>query len=388
LEESLAALTDSRIRPRILTKTVTRAVLVMLLSRLGSLHALGQSKASPWWRGWLGQSLPSADSLGRIVALLDPDQLREVLHEQYVRLRRSKAVAPTAGGLTALILDGHELHSSYRRCCGGCLKRRIKTRIGYRTQYYHRIVVAMLATDPFVVWLDLEPLREGDDEIGAAVRLLQRVLQRYPRAFDLVAGDALYSDTRIYQMVLAHHKDVLTVLKRNTPSLLEDAQALCAITPPDRHCSERIDQMLWDLDELETWAEVGRPVRVVRSNEHKRVRRQVDRAHEDVLSEWTWVTTLSKGRAGTHAVVELGHARWAIENHGFNEAVTRWHFGHIYRHEPQAILVNCLLAMIAMNLFFAFYHRNLHPAFRRQSCPLHLSQLLAADLLQRPTRPP
>jgi hypothetical protein len=38
-----------------------------------------------------------------------------------------------------------------------------------------------------VVWLDLEPLREGEDEIGAAVRLLQRVLQRYPRAFDLTA---------------------------------------------------------------------------------------------------------------------------------------------------------------------------------------------------------
>jgi hypothetical protein len=246
----------------------------------------------------------------------------------------------------------------------------------------------MLATKPLVVWLDLEPLREGEDEIGAAVRLLQRVLQRYPRAFDLVAGDALYSDARIYQVVLAHHKDVLTVLKRNTPSLLEDAQALFAITPAERRSSERIDRMLWDLAELNTWAEVGRPVRVVRSNEHKRVRRQVDGAYEDLLSEWTWVTTLSKGRAGTQAVVELGHARWAIENQGFNEAVTRWHFDHIYRHEPQAILAYSLLAMLAMNLFFAFYHRNLHPAFRKESCPLHVRQLLVADLLQRTARPP
>ena len=86
-------------------------------------------------------------------------------------------------------------------------------------------------------------------------------------------------------------------------------------------------------------------------------------------------------RAGLHAaVVDMGHGRWSIENQGFNELVNRWHADHVYKHHPAALLVFLLLALLCLNVFMAFYHRNLKPAVRRAATMLHIAQLIAAEL--------
>jgi len=54
LEGLTAELRDSRARPRIPASAVGRGVLVMQLSRLGSFHALEQTRPSRFWRGFLG----------------------------------------------------------------------------------------------------------------------------------------------------------------------------------------------------------------------------------------------------------------------------------------------------------------------------------------------
>jgi hypothetical protein len=50
----------------------------MVLSRLGSLNALEQLKDSKKLRKFLGDCLPSADTLGRVFALMDTDAIRKV----------------------------------------------------------------------------------------------------------------------------------------------------------------------------------------------------------------------------------------------------------------------------------------------------------------------
>ena len=79
-------------------------------------------------------------------------------------------------------------------------------------------------------------------------------------------------------------------------------------------------------------------------------------------------------------MVHLGHARWTIENEGFNELVTRWHADHVYRHGDNAILVFWLLTLLTHNLFAAFYRRNLKPAVRRACSSLHISRMMSAEL--------
>jgi hypothetical protein len=109
-------------------------------------------------------------------------------------------------------------------------------------------------------------------------------------------------------------------------------------------------------------------------------RRQLDGQVEQRHTEWFWVTTLAPTRAPTGAVVQLGHTRWPIENQGFNELATRWHADHVYRHEPTALLVFTLLAMLCLNVFLAFYRRDLKPAARAAASRLHVARQIAADL--------
>ena len=76
---------------------------------------------------------------------------------------------------------------------------------------------------------------------------------------------------------------------------------------------------------------------MVRSQETYTVRRQVSRLVSEEHTEWMGVTTLFVTQASPELVVRLGHARWDIENYGFNELVNGWHADHVYKHHPHAI---------------------------------------------------
>jgi hypothetical protein len=106
----------------------------------------------------------------------------------------------------------------------------------------------------------------------------------------------------------------------------------------------------------------------------------LDKREEELNSDWLWATTLPKTRASTRAVIDMGHDRWTIENQGFNELVNRWHADHVYKHQPTAMLVFFLFALLCLNVFTAFYCRNLKPAARRAASMLHVAQLIAAEL--------
>lgn len=175
------------------------------------------------------------------------------------------------------------------------------------------------------------------------------------------------------------------MLKDNHPALLENARSLFESRPPvGGRNGTRICQW-WDLVGFTTWPQVRAPIRVVRSLETWTVRRQLDGRVEPQHTEWFWVTTLTAARARTGAVVQLGHARWAIENEGFNELTTRWCADHVYRHEPTALLVFTLLAMLCLNVFLAFYRRDLKPAARAATSRLHVARQVAAELYASPS---
>ena len=387
-ESPLDAVQDTRVAPQIPTQAVLRSVAVMFLARLGSLNALEQSSHSAFWAKWTGQALPSADTIGRVCSQLDIPRLRQVSRQIYVRLKRAKALPPPAHGLMAAVLDGHESHATYRRCCAGCLKRRVETRHGTKVQYYHRHVTVQLVGRDLTLLLDAEPIRRGEGEITTAIRLLDRAMEDYPRAFDVVLGDSLYANSIFFNYVRSRGKHALAVLKNEERLLWEDAQSLFAEIQPERIKRGRWDVTGWDLEDLTSWPQVRQPVRVVQSHEQRTVRRQLDGQEELLKARWAWVTTLPQRQASTRTVLDLGHRRWAIENEGFNELSTRQHADHVYRHHDQAILAFLLLAMICCNVLMAFYQRDLKPQLRRRVSMLHVSRLVAAELYMADSGPP
>jgi hypothetical protein len=384
----LEAVTDDRISPRIPTETVVRTVAVMNLARMGSLNALEQSAKATFWRRFLGRDMPSAETVGRVCAGMDLDGVRDIQRTVYARLKRGKALQPTLPGLMAAALDGHESHATYKRRCPGCLERTVQTKAGPRVQYYHRHVTLLLPAKDLPLLLDAEAMRPGEGEVAAAMRLLERVLRHYPRAFDVVLGDSLYANGPFFNFVLDHGKDVLAVLKDETRDLWKDAVSLFAGQAPQHFRRQQWDVRCWDMEGFTTWPQVQGLVRVVKTEEQTVVKRQLDGQLQPVLSTWAWVTTLRHSRISSPASVTLGHHRWDIENKGFNELGTWHHADHVYKHDPRAIVAFLLFAMICCNVFRAFFRRDLKPARRERSSMLHVAREIAAELYAACGGPP
>ena len=386
LTDEIDSVTDTRKLPKIPTSVIIRNAFAMIISGQGSLNAAEQSSSCPFWKKWLGVKPPSADSIGRVMALVDCEKLRGIQKKTYAKLKRNKVKQKSFGGYFALALDGHESNASYLRSTTECLEREIQTANGVKTQYYHRHILATLIFEDFCFLLDVEPQKPGEDEVAAAMRLLERVFRDYPRAFDVILADGLYARSTFFNFVTSHPgKHVVAVLKNEERELMKDARHLCTLTEPITVRSGALTKMMWDISGCTSWPQVSEAVRVVRSFECRKVNRQldkdkVDKKPDEVMSDWVWVTTIPASVANTEAIASLGHARWSVENQGFNETTKDWHADHIYKNDDVAILNFNLLLLAAYNVFHAFFWRNLKQNALRGVTKLHVRQLISADL--------
>src|ERR1700758_4487299 len=118
-KDIVTQVSDRREKPRISAAAVGKSSLVLFWARLGSINAWEQVGRARFSKRWLEEPTFSADTLGRVHAVLDANRLRQGLHDVYERLKRNKAL-PDIYGLGVVVLDGHESHASYLRHCSGC----------------------------------------------------------------------------------------------------------------------------------------------------------------------------------------------------------------------------------------------------------------------------
>ena len=98
-----------------------------------------QLRKSSVLRSFIEGELPSADTIGRVFALIDPDTIRQANRELYGHWKRNKSLELLEHGLIALNIDGHESHSTYMQHCDGCLERTTnKGTENERVQYFTR----------------------------------------------------------------------------------------------------------------------------------------------------------------------------------------------------------------------------------------------------------
>jgi hypothetical protein len=78
-------------------------------------------------------------------------------------------------------------------------------------------------------------------------------------------------------------------------------------------------------------------------------------------SFWRWLATQELDGVPAQGIWRLGHARWGIENHAFNELTQHYHLEHCPHHQPVAIVAWLLILVLAFNLFewFARLHGKL-----------------------------
>ena len=80
-------------------------------------------------------------------------------------------------------------------------------------------------------------------------------------------------------------------------------------------------------------------------------------------SHWRWVVHGLDGY-GPEVVWRIGHQRWGVENHAFNELTQYYHLTHCPRHEPVALVAWLLIRVLGFNLFELF--ARLHGKLWRQ----------------------
>lgn len=357
----------------------------MFVLRLRSFHALEQDLRRPKrWASWLGRGrVPSAETLGRVLGAVSLPELRELVATVNRRAWRAKAIHRRPGETyRVMAVDGHELWASRARCCPHCLQREVTVRGTAVVEYYHRVVVAQWVgvTPPAIA--DFELVRPEEGEVGAARRLVARVVETSGRLIDVFTADALYLEAPFIERVLAGGKHVVVVMKQEARDLYQDAEGLRALVPPGVLEDGPRTTRVWDLPELTSFSTLGRPVRVVWAEEETRRRKRVGGRWQEHVeqSTWVWVTDLPLAAVGAATIQRWGHDRWDLENRGFNELVTLWHMDHCFVHEVGAVEALLLTLAVAFLTTYLFYARNLKPPVRQHLTRLALAGRLLEDL--------
>lgn len=366
IEEKFGQITDNRYRPHIATSDISKIIFTMMLSNLGSLNQLKAASEIS------GAYFPSVSTIARSADTMDLDPLREILKGVYLSARRKKMLEGICGRSIGII-DGHEVTSSSIYKCQSCKVRNVSKIEGVlKLNYYHSFVAFILAGEKFVTMLDIEPILPGQGELTAAYRLLERVCVNYPKAFSVVAGDALYLAADIFDLLLSHGKYSIAVLKDEKRQLYDEAVSLSSITQPYQYESGSTSYRVWEHSIEGLWDSYKDGVTVIRSEE------TTVKGDRESRAEWMWVTNLPYA-ADLENTVHICHSRWQVENQCFNELSNIWSLDHIYRHSENAIAVFILFLFIAVNITNIFFSRNIKD--KRIRSKVFLIDLVKASLL-------
>jgi hypothetical protein len=356
---------DARPQPEIPSRAIGLSLILGEVAQIPSLLQLEAETKLPQWQRWVGYRHEiSHDTFGYASARMDPVQLRRAASWINRKLKRGKAFeASKIKGLLMVSLDANEQFCSDHRCCEDCLSREVTCQDAQgqefkKKQFYHKQIYAQLSGPVLSVILDLEPMRQGEEECAAALRLLRRMRQKYgARFFDLVV-DSWYANGPFLKTVVEELGwPVIAVLKQERYEAHQEALALTRgqkPTPVVERDGRQVE--IWDVRSLRFTDTYPGPVRVVRVRERWAQRQRVGKEWKTVEREQNWIWVVAGDLEGYDGAVirDLGHSRWKIENNAFGELTQHWHLTHCAHHHPVAVVALLWIKIIAFTLFHAF----------------------------------
>jgi hypothetical protein len=361
LPRRLRAVRDRRTDPQISPAVLTTSLFLGAVLRVPSFLQLEAETRRPAWQRLIGRSKSiSDDTLAYGLEHARLEDLRAVLVAVNQILKANKAFeAAKINGLLVVAVDGNEQFKSRARCCADCCQREIKVKddsgqLVEVTEYFHRQVYAQLHGPILSSVLDLEPIRPGEEEAAAALRLLGRMRRLYgPRFFDVVTLDAWYATGPFIKAVQLLGWAVVSVLKQDRYEIYQEATALTADQQPQRHEWEDRTVELWQAKDLPFTDEAIGLMRVVLAEERWQEQKRVGgkKLTQEKHSSWRWLASKELDAYSMRVIWQVGHQRWGIENHAFNELTQHYHLEHCPHHHPVGIVAWLLILVLAFNLF-------------------------------------
>jgi hypothetical protein len=369
LPDRVSQVRDHRPYPQIPTRPVLVSLLLGVVIRASSyLDISKQTKRRRWQRLIHWPKRISDDTFDYVSERLNLEDLRQTLAGVNKQLKANKALESCKiNGLLFVSLDANEHFKSRSRCCPCCCQREVtltdaEGKKQTVIEYYHRYVFAQINGPKLNTLLDLEPIRPGEGEAEAALRLLGRIRRVYGvRFFDAVTMDGWYVQGPFLRAVEKLGWDWVVVLKQERMEVFQEARALSAGKKPDQQFKDKArkrDVQLWEANDLrfsEGYGN-GRKVRAVHSQEQWIEKKIVggEKTSQPESSDWWWMVSENLRGYPPQVIYEAGHRRWGIENKGFNELTTYYHLEHCYHHEAVAMLAQMLVLILGFVLFNAF----------------------------------
>jgi hypothetical protein len=371
LNRLLRGVGDRRPYPVIPTRPVLVSLLLGVVLRVDSYLGLAQRTKRRRWQHLVHWPKPiSHDTFEYVAERLDLADLRRTLAQVAKQLKANKALENCKiNGLLFVSLDANEHFKSRSRCCPQCCQRELEEtgadgQKHRAIEYYHRYVFAQINGPKLNVALDVEPLRPGEGEAGAALRLLIRLRRVYgPRFFDAVTVDGWYVQGPFLRALDKLGWEWIVVLKKESMEIFQEARALIQGQPPHRQfhdAARQRDVQLWAVKDLRVSDTYQAAVQVVASREtwtERKITGGVKTARPQ-SSQWWWIASPKLAAYPAETVYHGGHRRWGIENKAFNELTQFYHLEHCYHHEPVAMLAQLLLLLLGFVLFSAFAVRH------------------------------
>ncbi|MEI6569400.1 MAG: transposase [Verrucomicrobiota bacterium] len=358
-------LADRRVAPEIPSRAVGLSLLLGEVVHCPSLLQLEQETGQPQWQRLVGYPHPiSDDTFAYASDRMDPDQLRRGCVYINRMLKRGKSLERNkVQGLLVVSIDANEQFCTDHRCCDDCLNREVVCKDAKggefkKVQYYHKQVYAQLSGTHISVILDFEPLRQGEEECGAALRMLRRIRRMYgARFFDVVVVDSWYSNGPFLKTVVEELGwPVVAVLKQERFEVYQETMALgrdqkAGVVERDGRQVE-----IWDVRALRFSDSYPGPVRTVRTVEKWTEHTRKGNEWQEVEKEqnWIWVVAGDLDAFGGEVIRDIGHLRWRIENNAFGELTQHWNLTHCAHHQPVAVVALLWIKIMAFTLFHAF----------------------------------
>ncbi len=196
-------------------------------------------------------------------------------------------------------------------------------------------------------------------EPDVGIKLLTKIKKEYGRIIDIVVGDAIYLNKEFIKRVLDLEYNCILRLKDNNSTILKDAEGLFTSKEPKEWKNKRkvVNTNVHQERKVKAWADIfeyqGIKVKVVKFEE----RYNKTKKEEQVDIIYVISTDLNISEQTINKII---HARWDIENNGFNELKNYWNMKHCFIAEENAIDVIIETIIMSYNIWEMYLYQHLH----------------------------
>lgn len=363
-------------RFKIKASTVAKLLLVGMLTREKSINQIMEKTHIRKKYNKIfskNEIIPKMHGFRDGIKQLKSEQLKNINRDIIKKSKENKIYRNgTIDGLVVVGLDGVETFGSYNKDWDNSYKTRIKItkynngeKIIEEREYRKQINVfaKIVGKRPGLV-LDYEKVtcngnngkQEYEPHVG--IKIVNRLKESYGRGIDIIVVDAIYLRKNFLDSVKDNGYNAIVRLKGNNAALYNDVEGLFKLKQAKEFKIKRkiVNTNIHSERKVKSYSDIfeykGHKIKAIKFEEEYIKNGKLQKDIIYVIS-----TDLNIQEETVNKII---HARWDIENNGFNELKTYWNMKHCYISEENAIDVILEMIIMSYNIWEMYLYQHLH----------------------------